>query len=241
MGFGEETGSQHRNMTSSDPLDEEAWLQIMFGLPNQSTSSNQLSIPAASNTIHSVTPFGFESSIQAHFGPFLPRTSSEEICREDLLPHQQLNVNHAELNPSGAAATTSLPFAIQACNLKGSNISREACVVGRNQTQGEDYNFLELFFTFGYIVLEGLQQKLGILDMHLAVIKQNTAFCHGRCMNENDDKELKKVSDSQKKLVVSPDLLPHSCVISGTNFHSLVVFFRASSSRWLLNVNGQKV
>lgn len=134
MGFDEEIGSKHMNMTTSVPLDGEARLQTMLTLPDHCTSSNQ-----ASNPIHSETSSGFQSTIQAHFSPFPLRVSSEETWRKDILPGQQLNESHAERNPSefelAAAVTTSLPFGIQACDLKDS-ISLEACVIGRDQNEG---------------------------------------------------------------------------------------------------------
>ncbi|KAJ6681985.1 TRANSCRIPTION FACTOR SPATULA [Salix koriyanagi] len=108
-GFDEETGYKHLNLTTSVPLDGEAWLQTMF------TSSNQ-----------------------AHFSPFPFRVSAEEIWRKDILPRLPLNVRRAERNPSelelAAAATTSLPFGIRACELKA-RISFEACVTGRDQSE----------------------------------------------------------------------------------------------------------
>jgi len=72
MGFDEEIGSKHMNMTTSVPLDGEARLQTMLTLPDHCTSSNQ-----ASNPIHSETSSGFQSTIQAHFSPFPLRVSSE--------------------------------------------------------------------------------------------------------------------------------------------------------------------
>lgn len=131
MGFDEEIGSKHMNMTTPVPLDGEARLQTMLALPDHCTSSNQASIPK-----HSETSSGFQSTIQAHFTPFPLRFSSEETWRKDILPGQQLN---ASLCPSelelAAAVTTSLPFGIQACDLKDS-ISLEACVIGRDQNEG---------------------------------------------------------------------------------------------------------
>lgn len=121
-GFGEENVSQHMNIAGSLPLNQENPEQIIFDLPNQCAISNQLSVP---NIINSETSFGMESSIRAHFGPFPLRRSSEvslnmirlteicmwnrclicmqlkEICREDILPHQQLNADHLERIPSG--------------------------------------------------------------------------------------------------------------------------------------------
>lgn len=72
MGFDEEIGSKHMNMTAPVPLDGEARLQTMLALPDHCTSSNQ-----ASNPIHSETSSGFQSTIQAHFTPFPLRVSSE--------------------------------------------------------------------------------------------------------------------------------------------------------------------
>jgi hypothetical protein len=139
MGFDEEIGSKHMNMTTSVPLDGEARLQTMLTLPDHCTSSNQ-----ASNPIHSETSSGFQSTIQAHFSPFPLRVSSEvtlnmipvvaskcicrwsnpnqailhahnlkETWRKDILPGQQLNVSHAERNPSGGYAVPVPPLSIQ--------------------------------------------------------------------------------------------------------------------------------
>ncbi|XP_048233389.1 transcription factor SPATULA isoform X8 [Ricinus communis] len=101
MGFAEENGSQHTNVAGSLPLNQEKPEQTVFDIPSQCGVSNQLSVPNMSNVIHSQTSFGMESSVRAHFGPFPLQTSSElkEICREDVLPHQQLNAEHSERIP----------------------------------------------------------------------------------------------------------------------------------------------
>ncbi|KAF9682383.1 hypothetical protein SADUNF_Sadunf05G0103300 [Salix dunnii] len=168
-GFDEEIGYKHMNMTTSVPLDGEAWLQAMF------TTSNQVSIPNASNPIHFETSSNFQSSIHAHFSPFPFRVSAEEnFWRKDILPRHPLNVSRAERSPSGghavpvppppsplhqakrgltflcflqelelaAAATTSLPFGIRACDLKD-RISLEARVTGRDQSEGVCLEIME--------------------------------------------------------------------------------------------------
>ncbi|KAF2283736.1 hypothetical protein GH714_014661 [Hevea brasiliensis] len=134
-GFSEENGSQHLNISGSLALNQENTEQIIFDLPNQCAISSQLSVP---NIINSETSFGMESSIRAHFGPFPLRRSSEEICREGILPHQQLNADHSERIPSeyemGATAAASLPFDTQSSNLKESS-SLGACVMRRDQNE----------------------------------------------------------------------------------------------------------
>ncbi|OAY35468.1 transcription factor SPATULA isoform X2 [Manihot esculenta] len=134
-GFGEENVSQHMNIAGSLPLNQENPEQIIFDLPNQCAISNQLSVP---NIINSETSFGMESSIRAHFGPFPLLRSSEEICREDILPHQQLNADHLERIPSEfemeARAAASLPFVTQSSSLKNSS-SLSASMMGRDQNE----------------------------------------------------------------------------------------------------------
>ncbi|KDP31951.1 hypothetical protein JCGZ_12412 [Jatropha curcas] len=103
-GFDEESGSQHMNIACSLPINQENQEQIIFDLPNQCSVSNQLSVP---NIINSETSFGVDSSIRAHFGPFPLRSSTEEICREDVLPHHQLNADHSERMPSGRGGSVS--------------------------------------------------------------------------------------------------------------------------------------
>ncbi|XP_015577493.1 transcription factor SPATULA isoform X3 [Ricinus communis] len=165
MGFAEENGSQHTNVAGSLPLNQEKPEQTVFDIPSQCGVSNQLSVPNMSNVIHSQTSFGMESSVRAHFGPFPLQTSSEvslnmilmrifmwrqmkyghltcfqlkEICREDVLPHQQLNAEHSERIPLAfempATATASHPFGKLASNLKDSN-SFGACIIGRDQNE----------------------------------------------------------------------------------------------------------
>lgn len=95
MGFGDGNGSVHMDMTSTHPVNQDTSRQTTFNQPpNHSTSS----VPNMSHIINSETSFGLESSIQPHLRPFQLHTSSEGICREDML-HQQLSINRSETNP----------------------------------------------------------------------------------------------------------------------------------------------
>ncbi|GLT50139.1 hypothetical protein SLA2020_236470 [Shorea laevis] len=102
--FAEENESLHMNSSGTLPMNQEAAGQTIFSLPNQCTISNHLPVHNIPGLINPETSYGLESSIQAQFGPFQLLTSSEGICREDVLPHQ-LNMNHSKPNPSA-----SLPF-----------------------------------------------------------------------------------------------------------------------------------
>jgi hypothetical protein len=78
MDLGEEYRPLHLNMTGTHPLNKETPLHDVFALPNQCTASNQPSASNMSNIINSAeTPFGLESSFQAHLGPFQLHASSE--------------------------------------------------------------------------------------------------------------------------------------------------------------------
>ncbi|TYI01689.1 hypothetical protein ES332_A11G219500v1 [Gossypium tomentosum] len=116
MNFGEENGSLPINMSETVPANPETSVQMVFDLPNQCSSSNPGSVPNISNIITSETSFGLES-IQAHFWPFQLLSSSQDICREDILHHHQLKTNTPEF---GLVATTtvSLPFDTQESDLK---------------------------------------------------------------------------------------------------------------------------
>ncbi|KAK9284511.1 hypothetical protein L1049_023685 [Liquidambar formosana] len=131
MGLGEGNDSLHMNMAGTLPVNQEMHTQTVFNLPNQCTTTNQPPLPNMSQMINSETSFGLESSIQAHLGSFQLHTSSEEICRDSMLPHQQLNVNHSE---KSSLATVSLPFDTQASELKDRD-SLEACIQGRDQSE----------------------------------------------------------------------------------------------------------
>ncbi|KAK3221998.1 hypothetical protein Dsin_009023 [Dipteronia sinensis] len=142
MGFGGENGSLHINTTGTLAVNQEDQTQSLLSLPGQCTATNPLQV---SNTINSETSFGLDSSIQAQLGPFLLRTSSEEMCREDALPHRQLNVNHSETNPS-----VLLPFnTTQDSDVKDCS-SLEACVMARSEGENVRLKNLErdLIYTF---------------------------------------------------------------------------------------------
>ncbi|MBA0859186.1 hypothetical protein Goshw_004233 [Gossypium schwendimanii] len=131
MNFGEENGSLPMNMSDTVPANPETSVQMVFDLPNQCSSSNPGSVPNMSNIITSETSFGLES-IQAHFGPFQLLSSSQDICREDILHHHQLKTNTPEF---GLAATTtvSLPFDTRESDLKES-CSLDASTMRREQS-----------------------------------------------------------------------------------------------------------
>ncbi|KAI9164889.1 hypothetical protein LWI28_004045 [Acer negundo] len=143
MGFGGENGSLHINTTGTPTVNQEDLTQSLLSLPGQCTATNQLQV---SNTINSETSFGLDSSIQAQLGPFLLRTSSEEMCREDALSHRQLNVNHSETNPS---ATVSLPFNEQDSDVKDCG-SLEACVMARSEGENVPSKNLERDLIYTY-------------------------------------------------------------------------------------------
>ncbi|XP_028760505.1 transcription factor SPATULA isoform X2 [Neltuma alba] len=86
----EEDGSCPLNSTATMPLD------------HSSNLSNKHTVPSPSNIINAETPFGLDSQIIGHLRPFeLTTTSSSEICREDILQHQQLNAGDSYTNPLG--------------------------------------------------------------------------------------------------------------------------------------------
>ncbi|KAH9663612.1 transcription factor SPATULA [Citrus sinensis] len=68
----------------------------------------------------------------ANFGPFQHGTASGETSREDMLPHQHLNVGHSVTNPSAPAVHT---FNSQGSDLKDRS-SLEACMIGRDRAEG---------------------------------------------------------------------------------------------------------
>uniref|UniRef100_A0A5B7AFJ7 BHLH domain-containing protein n=1 Tax=Davidia involucrata TaxID=16924 RepID=A0A5B7AFJ7_DAVIN len=139
MGFCEGNGSLKLNLTGTLPVNQETLTNTVFSLPNQCPKPNESSMAHLSNTINSETSFGLEPAIQGHLRPFhLHTTSSEEICREDLLPCQQLNVDHSETNPLefqvGAKATVPIPFDTQASDLKDNTL--QASIVGGDRSEG---------------------------------------------------------------------------------------------------------
>ncbi|XVF15536.1 hypothetical protein REPUB_Repub09cG0162500 [Reevesia pubescens] len=129
--FGEENGSLPLNVSGTVPANQETSAQIVFDLPNQCSSSNPASVPNMSNIITSDTSFGLES-IQTQFGPFQLLSSSQDICREDILPHHQLKTNISELS-SAAITTASLPFDTRESHLK-ENGSIDASMMRRDQS-----------------------------------------------------------------------------------------------------------
>ncbi|KAF5736160.1 transcription factor SPATULA isoform X2 [Tripterygium wilfordii] len=118
IGFGEENVSEHMNDRGTRLLSQETSTQAIYSHPNQSSVSKHVPVAAMSNIMNSEPSFLLESSEQAHFGPFHIHTSSEDICRENVLPHRHLIVNHSETNTSGvlkefemgATATVLPPF-----------------------------------------------------------------------------------------------------------------------------------
>ncbi|RVX21240.1 Transcription factor SPATULA [Vitis vinifera] len=127
IGIGEENGSLHMDMTGTLPVNQET---MEYRLANQGTSSSHPSVPNLTDIMNSETSFGLESSIQAHLGPFQLQTSSADICREDVLPHQQLNISCA-----GTNSLVSLPYDAQASGVKDSN-TLESCIQRRDLSEG---------------------------------------------------------------------------------------------------------
>ncbi|XP_007047306.2 PREDICTED: transcription factor SPATULA isoform X2 [Theobroma cacao] len=128
--FGEDNGSLPMNASGTAPANQEPSAQIVFDLPNQCSSSNHALVPNMSKIITSETSFSLES-IQAQFGPFQLLTPTQDICREDILPHHQLKSNTSEFG-SGATSTVSLPFDTRESDLKESS-SLDASMKGRDQ------------------------------------------------------------------------------------------------------------
>ncbi|XWS33596.1 hypothetical protein CRYUN_Cryun22dG0096600 [Craigia yunnanensis] len=127
MDFGEENGSLPMNVSGTVPVNQETSAQMVFDLPNQCSSSNPASVPNMSNIITSETSFGLES-IQAQFGPFQLLSSSQDICREDVLPHHQLKTNTL-----AATSAVSLPFDTRESHIKESG-SLDETMMRRDQS-----------------------------------------------------------------------------------------------------------
>ncbi|XP_059642828.1 transcription factor SPATULA-like [Cornus florida] len=138
MDFHEGNGSPTINLTSTPPLYQETLASTVFTLPNQCPNANQQHIGNLPDIIHSEASFGLQPSIQDHLRPFQLQTSSEEICREDLLHYQLQNMDHSETNPiefqMGAKAPMSIPFDTQASDYKD-NALRE-CIPGKDRSEG---------------------------------------------------------------------------------------------------------
>ncbi|XP_050388032.1 transcription factor SPATULA-like [Argentina anserina] len=136
---GEENRHGPLNMSGTLNMNQEPSTQNLYN-PNQSY------VPDMSNVVNSENAFGLESSIQAHFGPFPLPNSSKGICRDELLQHQPISVNHSETNPLefevGATAEVSLPFNAQISDLK-SNGSLETCVMGRDRRESRPLKSIE--------------------------------------------------------------------------------------------------
>ncbi|KAM1529513.1 hypothetical protein ACFX1Z_018713 [Malus domestica] len=130
MELGEEIRPLHLDMTN------------LFNLSNQCTAANESYVPDMSNVVNSETSFGLEPSIRTHLRPFQLPASSQEICREDLLQHQQINVNRSEMNLSGTA-TDSLPFNARVSDPKGTFDTR---IIGRDRQEGGLLNTIEQYF-----------------------------------------------------------------------------------------------
>ncbi|OVA15846.1 Myc-type [Macleaya cordata] len=108
MGFSEGNAlpPQHMNIgTGTLPVNQESSTRTSFGLSNQSTTLNQqpMVMPNMTNLTHTETSFGLDSSVQLHQGQFQLPTASEELYREDIVPPQQLHMNHSARNASGGS------------------------------------------------------------------------------------------------------------------------------------------
>ncbi|XWS45252.1 hypothetical protein CRYUN_Cryun15aG0120400 [Craigia yunnanensis] len=131
MDFGEENGSLPMNVSGTMPANQETSAQMVFDLHNQCSLSNHASVPNMSNIITPETSFGLES-IQAQFGPFQLLSSSQDICREDILPHHQLKTNTSEFG-SAATSAISLPFNTRKSDIKESG-SLDASMMRRDRS-----------------------------------------------------------------------------------------------------------
>ncbi|KAL6224827.1 hypothetical protein ACLB2K_003682 [Fragaria x ananassa] len=136
---GEENRPVHLNMSGILNMNQDPSTQNLYN-PNQSY------VPDLSNVVNSEDAFGLEASIQTHLGPFHLPNSSKGICRDELLQHQPISVNHLETNPSefelGAMATVSLPFNAQVSDQKG-NGSLETCIIGRECKESKPLKSIE--------------------------------------------------------------------------------------------------
>ncbi|XVF17670.1 hypothetical protein REPUB_Repub10bG0143400 [Reevesia pubescens] len=138
--FGEENGSLPMNVSGIVPLNQETSVQMVFDLPNHCSSSNPACLPNMSNIITSETSYGLES-IQAQFGPFQLLSSSQDICREDILTHHQLKTNTSDFGSVGMSRV-SLPFDTRESDLKESG-SIEASMMRRDQSNSVLLNNME--------------------------------------------------------------------------------------------------
>ncbi|KAE8722402.1 Transcription factor SPATULA [Hibiscus syriacus] len=130
MNLGEESGSLSMNVSGTVPGNQETSVQMVFDLPNLCNSSNPASVP---NMITSETSFELES-IQAQLGPFQLLSSSQDICREDLVHHhQQLKTNTSEFGLAATTTAVSLPFDTQESDLKESD-SLDASMMTRDES-----------------------------------------------------------------------------------------------------------
>lgn len=134
MGLSEANVSNNLDTSAPLPLNPETSARTILSPPNKSPSPGQLTVPAMLNVINSTTPLGLDSSVQSTLGPFYFRTSEKEICREDRLPHRQLNVHHSESNSSGALSALPFPFDGQASDIKDNSTS-EAGMLAREQSE----------------------------------------------------------------------------------------------------------
>ncbi|PQQ19130.1 bHLH transcription factor [Prunus yedoensis var. nudiflora] len=151
MDLGEENRPLHLDMTGTLLMNQESPTQNLFHFSNQCTDANQSYVPDMSNVVNSEASFALESSMQAHLGPFQLPNSSEEICREDMLQHQQINVNHSETNPLefelGATARVSLSSNTEVSDPKGSS-SLGACIKERKPAGRSTFKGYETKFSY---------------------------------------------------------------------------------------------
>ncbi|XVE82811.1 hypothetical protein DITRI_Ditri16bG0035700 [Diplodiscus trichospermus] len=134
MDFAEENGSLPMNVSGTAAANQETSAQMVFNLPNQCSSSNPASVPDMSNIITSETSFGLES-IQSQFGPFQFLSSSQDVCREDILPHHQLKTNTSEFG-SASTSAVSLPFDTRQSDINESG-SLDASMMRRDRSNSE--------------------------------------------------------------------------------------------------------
>ncbi|PSS21273.1 Transcription factor SPATULA like [Actinidia chinensis var. chinensis] len=143
MDFYEGNEPLNMDVTGVFPANKGTSTNSLFNIPNQSTNPVQLPAIDFSSIINSETSFGMESSMQGHLRPFPLLTSSKvkEICNEDMLHHQQLNVDdHSRTNSlefetveMAAKSTVSISFDTQASDAKLN--AMEACIPGTEQLE----------------------------------------------------------------------------------------------------------
>ncbi|XP_019421315.1 PREDICTED: transcription factor SPATULA-like isoform X1 [Lupinus angustifolius] len=143
MELGEENRSIPLNMAATLPMHQRNTLNYASSnIPNQHTFPNQPSVPYPSYVNNSEASFGLESPILSHIKPFQP-TRPSQICREDILQHQQSNAGHSDTNLlvgsqaikelKSGTTDVSPSFDMQTSEAKDDS-SFQTCIAGREQS-----------------------------------------------------------------------------------------------------------